>query len=212
MFTYCLHIVYILFTSCLHIVCLSKCLSETEQLPPLGSWPSWVLEEATEATCVLNGFHPKGAMCGKTWQNYVQTTYKPCDMCQLDDTKTAGCFAGQASLSLKDAGDNTQKQTHSTAWSKPTHRSSQCHRHVPTTQNTPWVMCFQFRVVFSFKSAYPEVVLGWTEHSCYPGTPRRSISSFRRQAVVMGAESAMFVRAQTRATIIGIWVKKMPSF
>ena len=116
------------------------------------------------------------------------------------------------SLSLKDAGDNTQKQTHSTAWSKPTHRSSQCHRHVPTTQHTPWVMCFQFRVVFSFKSAYPEVVLGWTEHSCYPGTPRRSISSFRRQAVVMGAESAMFVRAQTRATIIGIWVKKMPSF
>ena len=95
-----LHVVYILFTYSLHIVCLSKCLSETEQLPPLGSWPSWVLEEATEATCVLNGFHPKGAMCGKTWQNYVQTTYKPCDMCQLDDTKTAGCFAGQASLSL----------------------------------------------------------------------------------------------------------------
>ena len=98
----CNHLIHknIIEFNCLHIVCLSKCLSETEQLPPLGSWPS-VLEEATEATCVLNGFHPKGAMCGKTWQNYVQTTYKPWDMCHLDDTKTAGCFAGQASLSKR---------------------------------------------------------------------------------------------------------------
>ena len=80
-------------------------------------------------------------------QNYIQIS-------QLDDTKTAGCGASQASLSLKDARDNMQKHIHPTASAKPKLRSTRCHTHVPITQDTPWLLCFQFCMVFSFKSAY----------------------------------------------------------